>query len=83
MWNLRKWVRNYTGQIRLAVSERGSDSMPVCDPLVAESGLRSFAHIDARGVIKECSYSSDGVSIGADGVIAALGRLSKRSELVK
>ena len=72
---LRDWVRRYTGEIRLAVSEAGSEELPICDPLPQEKGLRAYAHIDASGVLKANSYETRGTKIGAVGVMAALNRL--------
>jgi hypothetical protein len=78
---LRIWVRHYRGGLRLAVSERGAEDMPTCHPFVAETGLRAYAHIDAHGVLKETSYSHQGVAIGAAGVIAALQQLQRHVTL--
>lgn len=73
---LRQWVATYRGRVPLSVSEAGADGLPACNPLGLETGLRSFAHIDASGVIKRTSYDSTGVPIGSDGVIAALQTLA-------
>lgn len=72
---LRKWVESYSGGIRLAVSEMGADGMPTSDPFEKETGLLSYAHIDASGVLKASSYSLDGVPIDTKGVLAALAEL--------
>jgi pyruvate-formate lyase-activating enzyme len=69
---LRRWVHLYRGTVPLTVSEAGADGLPTCNPLVCETGLRAYAHIDASGVLKRSSYDSDGVPIGADGVMHAL-----------
>ncbi len=74
---LQVWVRDYRGRVRLAVSERGAEDMPTCNPFAAEAGLRAYAHIDAHGVLKETSYSHTGVAIGRTGVIAALQQLER------
>jgi len=77
---LRNWISLYRGPIPLVVSEAGSDGLPTCNPFVREAGLRASAHIDASGVLKRSSYNSKGVSIGADGVMAALKALQMRQE---
>jgi MoaA/NifB/PqqE/SkfB family radical SAM enzyme len=66
------WVNSYVGPIRLSVSEAGADGLPVCNPLEKETGLRSYAHIDASGRVKQSSFDLTGVNIGDDGVMQAL-----------
>ena len=78
---LRAWVRAYRGAVRLAISERGAEDMPTCNPLTAEVGLRAYAHIDAHGILKPTSYDHEGVSISNAGVIAALQELGQRVTL--
>ena len=72
---LRKWITEYHGSVPLAVSESGAEGLPTCDPLIAETGLAAFAHIDASGVIKRTSYDKCGILIREDGVMAALNKL--------
>jgi MoaA/NifB/PqqE/SkfB family radical SAM enzyme len=43
---LKEWVQGYSGGMRLAVSEKGADGMPTCDPFENETGLLAYAHID-------------------------------------
>jgi MoaA/NifB/PqqE/SkfB family radical SAM enzyme len=69
---LRRWVSLYRGTVPLTVSEAGADGLPTCNPLAEETGLRAFAHIDAAGVLKLCSFDSSGVPIGTGGVMRAL-----------
>jgi sulfatase maturation enzyme AslB (radical SAM superfamily) len=69
---LRDWVNSYQGTIPLSVSEAGAAGLPTCEPLVQETGLRAYAHIDATGVLKRSSYDETGVPIGPDGVMQAL-----------
>lgn len=69
---LQKWVNSYAGPIRLSVSEAGAEGLPVCNPLVHEKGLRSYAHIDATGRVKRSSFDSEGTKIDAGGVMRAL-----------
>ncbi len=73
---LRQWVVAYQGKVPLSVSEAGADGLPTCNPLGLETGLRSFAHIDASGVIKRTSYDSFGVPVGSEGVMIALQTLA-------
>jgi MoaA/NifB/PqqE/SkfB family radical SAM enzyme len=77
---LRRWVSQYRGAIPLTVSETSADGLPTCNPLVRETKLRAYAHIDASGILKRSSYDSHGVVIGADGVIPALNLLRTRQE---
>jgi MoaA/NifB/PqqE/SkfB family radical SAM enzyme len=72
---LLRWATRYRGPVPLNVSETGADGLPVCDPLAAETGLRAYAHIDASGVLKRCSYDSNGVSIGLAGFLRSLDAL--------
>lgn len=72
---LRDWVGRYSGNMRLAVSETGAEGMPTCDPFVHETGLRAYAHVDARGVLKHTSYDREGVAIGSDCIMSALAQL--------
>jgi MoaA/NifB/PqqE/SkfB family radical SAM enzyme len=74
---LEHWVCNYKGNVRLAVSEVGSEQLPTCNPLPLEIGLRAYAHIDASGLVRTSSYSRFGVGIGTDGVMAAINKLAK------
>lgn len=69
------WVQNFNSNIRLAVSESDADCFPVCDPLRKEKGMRSYAHIDAFGVLKRSSFDRDGVLIGTN-IFQALEELS-------
>ena len=77
---LRDWVIRYRGVVPLTVSEAGSDGLPTCNPLAGEIGLRSYAHIDASGVLKRSSFDSEGVAIGNDGPMHALHALRRRHE---
>lgn len=69
---LQSWVNNYSGTVPLTISEAGSDGLPICNPLVAEAGLRTYAHIDATGLLKRSSYDSDGIPIGTGSLLHAL-----------
>jgi len=77
---LCRWVESYTGPLRLFINEASADGFPICDPLVEERGLRAYAHIDAKGVLKASSYHETGVAIGTGGVIEALKRLENEQK---
>jgi MoaA/NifB/PqqE/SkfB family radical SAM enzyme len=79
---LQEWVANYRGCIPLTVSESGADGLPICNPLIAETGLDAFAHIDASGILKRTSYSIDGVQIIEDRVMPALRKLATSNQEV-
>jgi pyruvate-formate lyase-activating enzyme len=72
---LQSWVSNYRGPVPLAVSEGSAEGLPTCNPFKYETGLASFAHIDAHGIMKRTSYDTSGIPIYEDGVIAALNKL--------
>ncbi|MET3219060.1 UNVERIFIED_ORG: MoaA/NifB/PqqE/SkfB family radical SAM enzyme [Burkholderia territorii] len=78
---LQDWVFNYRGKVRLAVSEAGASGLPTCDPLPDERGLRSYAHIDASGMLRTSSYAPVGAKIGDAGVLSALQRLRNTFEI--
>lgn len=78
---LKSWVSNYRGEVRLAVSEVGASVLPICDPLPNETGLRAYAHIDASGIFRMNSYSTTGMDIGETGVLSALKRLRNTLEI--
>jgi MoaA/NifB/PqqE/SkfB family radical SAM enzyme len=73
--NLQEWVANYSGGLRLSVSEKGADGMPTSDPFENETALRAYAHIDASGVLKHTSYAQHGAMIDSRGVLVALAEL--------
>ena len=75
---LHAWVTRYSGGLNLAISENGAEGMHTCNPLPRETGLRSYAHIDAAGVLKRTSYHTDGVAIGAGGLMSALTKLNQQ-----
>jgi len=72
---LQNWVNHYRGPVRLAVSEGSAEGFPTCNAFKNETGLNSFVHIDAHGIIKQTSYDTNGIDIRKDGVMAALNRL--------
>lgn len=78
---LQDWVSNYSGKVRLAVSEAGAAGLPTCDPLPDERGLQAYAHIDASGMLRASSYSPVGAKIGDAGVLSVLKRLRNALEI--
>ncbi len=77
--NLQEWVMQYQGPLRLSIGESYSAGFPTCDPLPEENGLRAYAHIDAKGVLKRTSFHSTGVQICSSGVMNALGILYEQT----
>jgi len=80
---LRDWVGRFSGRMRLSVSERGAEGMPICNPFVHETGLRAYAHVDAQGVLKRTSYNAEGVAIGTDGIMKALAQLHDQHRITR
>jgi MoaA/NifB/PqqE/SkfB family radical SAM enzyme len=78
---LRQWSARYCGKLPLTISEVNAEGFPVCNPLIQETGLRAYAHIDASGVLKSSSYSNHGILISGEGVIHALLTLRKHLEV--
>ena len=74
---LLRWVDDYAGTIPLTISECQAIGVSVADPFSVEPGLRGFAHIDAKGVLKRTSYDEEGQPVGTSGVIDALRLLSE------
>ena len=74
---LQRWVTQYQGNVPLTVSQAGGDGLPTCNPLTGESELHAYAHIDAWGILKRSSFDSNGVRIGAGGLIGALSGLNQ------
>ncbi|KAA1425010.1 radical SAM protein [Mumia zhuanghuii] len=72
-----EWVRSYDGPVPLSISAHIGTSLPIAEPLPLESGLRSYAHIDASGYLRATSYSSVGVAVGEAGVLSALRELEE------
>ena len=77
---LRSWVQSYRGTIPLRVSEAGADGLPTCKPLEKETGLRSYVHIDASGVLKRSSFDKVGVTIAGGGLMQAVKTLELTTE---
>lgn len=60
---LQSWTTSCRTPLQLAVSQVNACGFPTCDPLVKENGLRSYAHIDASGTLKQSSFDRAGVRI--------------------
>jgi MoaA/NifB/PqqE/SkfB family radical SAM enzyme len=69
---LQHWVEHYRGPLLLTISESGAEGLPVCNPLIRETGLCAYAHIDASGVLKRSSFDRFGVPIGTTSILQAL-----------
>jgi MoaA/NifB/PqqE/SkfB family radical SAM enzyme len=72
---LHVWVRAYTGEVPLAVSEQGGDGLPVADPFADQPAIEQYAHVDASGVLRPTSFAVRGVGIGARGLLTAYRQL--------
>ena len=76
---LRAWVARYRGRVPLAVSEKGAEGLPTCNPFRSETGLRAYAHVDAHGILKRTSYTNEGIAIGANGIMSAFEQLQHQT----
>jgi sulfatase maturation enzyme AslB (radical SAM superfamily) len=72
---LLSWMRCYDGPVPLTFDAEDTAELPVAQPLPKETGLRSYAHVDASGWLRATSYDTSGCQIGPSGVLAALERL--------
>jgi sulfatase maturation enzyme AslB (radical SAM superfamily) len=72
---LQCWVWQYAGVLPLTISEAAADGMPACQPILGETGLNAFAHVDATGTLKPSSYDENGVLIGPGGLMETLAKL--------
>ena len=72
---LRKWTSKYSGKVPLLISERRTEGFSICNPLIEETGLAAYAHINAEGFFKATSYNLNGVQILNNGVIDSLNKL--------
>jgi MoaA/NifB/PqqE/SkfB family radical SAM enzyme len=80
---LRTWVTSARADIRLAISEVDAEGMPICNPLGREKGLRSYAHIDASGLLKRSSFDNSGVALGSRKLPEILERLQQFPERIQ
>ncbi len=77
---LQEWINNYSGKVRLSISERHSENLLTCIPLVLEKGLNAYAHIDAKGILKRTSFDLHGIKIQDADIMGALDILKRRPE---
>ncbi len=69
------WSNGGHAKIALSIAESDSAGMSTFNPLLQEKGLRSYAHIDAFGIVKRSSFDGSGVPISHRGVLAAIAEL--------
>ena len=74
---MKKWIASYIGETRLTISDIGLESNFICNPLLKETGLNAYAHIDALGFLRSSSYSNIGQQIGEKSILEALQLLKK------
>lgn len=74
---LERWILAYAGPLALATSGNAATGVPIANALPLETGLRSYAHIDASGTVRASSYAQRGVRVSEDGVMAALEKLAQ------
>ncbi|MDF3300098.1 radical SAM protein [Streptomyces tropicalis] len=75
---LHQWITDYRGPVALTLGAGDSGSLPIAQPLPSETGLRTYAHIDASGTLRRSSYHSTGEPVDERGVLAALERLQQK-----
>ncbi|MFE4824943.1 radical SAM protein [Streptomyces sp. NPDC056704] len=75
---LHQWIAAYRGPVVLTLAEGDTGSLPTAHPLPGETGLRTYAHIDAAGTLRRTSYHPAGERVDDRGVIAALDRLQQK-----
>ncbi|MCG8097108.1 MAG: radical SAM protein [Candidatus Thiodiazotropha endolucinida] len=76
---MQKWIQNYQGNLRLAISETHTAGIPVCEPFEKETGLSAYAHIDANGVLKRNSFEKDGVLVKGVNIMDAMQALREKN----
>lgn len=69
---MKMWITGYSGKTRLTISDIGLESNFICNPLLMETGLNAYAHIDALGLLKSSSYSNIGQQIGDKSILNTL-----------
>jgi len=80
---LKEWVNDYKGSIKLSISEAFKADFQVIEPCVNEHELQSYAHIDANAVLKINSFNSSGISINNKKIIEAVQSLTALKEEIK
>lgn len=69
---LKKWVKTYTGTLKLSINESSAMGYDVCQPKRIKNPIFSYAHIDATGLLKYNSYSTWGVPIAQNTISEAI-----------
>lgn len=72
---LSDWIASYRGSLQLSISSAHSELVKNQYPLPSESEEIAFAHIDANGILKRCSFDRDGQIISEKGVMHAFNKL--------
>lgn len=72
---LRAWIEQYQGSVKLAVSERHAEGLPICQPFIHEKSISAYLHIDANGRLKKSSYETSGIQINQKGLLNAIDML--------
>ncbi|GAB2190493.1 hypothetical protein MAH1_21010 [Sessilibacter sp. MAH1] len=75
---LSNWVDSYRGSLQLSISSLHSELIRHEPPLPNEVEEIAFAHIDANGILKRCSFDFSGQLIDDEGVISAFKKLVNR-----
>lgn len=74
---LSDWIGSYRGSLQLSISSVHSELVGSLIPMPLEIEEIAFAHIDANGILKRCSFDVDGQVIDDKGVIQAFNNLIK------
>lgn len=75
---LHHWIAEYSGSVPLTVGEGDAGALPSAVPLPKEMGLRSYAHIDAFGLLRRTSYHPVGEPVDDRGLLAAVDRMHQK-----
>ena len=72
---LSDWLKTYSGDVQLSISSSHAELAHTQAPLPNEIEELAYAHIDANGILKRCSFDTFGEVIGREGVMHAFGKL--------
>lgn len=72
---LSDWISSYRGDLQLSISSAHHELAQSQSPLPNEAEEIAFAHIDANGVLKRCSFDKNGQIIDDKGVMYAFNNL--------
>jgi MoaA/NifB/PqqE/SkfB family radical SAM enzyme len=78
---LRNWVHQSRYKIRLAISASLSDGFPICGFGEQDQSLLRYLHIDAKGILKNSSFTNEGFSVGDD-LLGIIKKMNFCQELV-